>query len=216
MFIKNCLTPIRELTLLKSGSLIGEALDRMKEVNVFSLPVVDQEGNFIGILSKQSMFDYLEKNADQLSFSEFRNKPINECIDESAKLFVDIEKGHFEDLLPIIVRHPFVPIVEEGKQFIGIVKRSAIQRALESSFGLHVPGVRLMIAVDDTEGTLLGISQIIYKHDVNIIASVAFEAGDSFVRRIMMKLEKNEVMDKILRELDAHGYRVLEVSYDEE
>lgn len=213
MFIKNCLTPKSELVLLSPENTIGEALDRMKEVRAYSLPVADAEGNFVGLLSKQGMFEYLE-NHPNVSFAELLQKPISICVDEAAKMFVDIDSGHFEDLLPVIVRYPFVPIVENGIKFIGIVKRSAIEKALESSFGLHIPGIRIMLAVDDAEGTLLNISQIIYKYGVKIVASIAFEAGETFVRRLMMKLDENDHMDKIVADLEAHGYRVLEVSYD--
>lgn len=215
MFIKNCMTPKRDLTLLTPQTTIGEALASMKKVTALSLPVVDSDGNFAGLISKRTMFEYLENHPDQFSFSEFLTQPIEICVDESAKLFVDIESGHFEDLLPIIVRYPFVPIVENGSKFIGIVKRSNIERALESSFGSHIPGIRIMMAVDDAEGTLLNISQIIYKNGVKIVASIAFEAGESFVRRIMMKLDYNDRMEDILKELESHGYRVLEVTYDQ-
>lgn len=216
MFIKNCLTPTRDLELLTSEMTIGEALERMKSVKAFSLPMVDKDENFAGLVSKQTMFEYLENHPEQFSFAEFLKQPISICVDESAKLFVDIDAGHFEDLLPIIVRYPFVPIVEYGSKFIGIVKRSEIEKALESSFGLHIPGIRIMLAVDDTEGTLLNISQIIYKHGVKIVASIAFEAGESFVRRIMMKLDDNDRMGDIISDLEAHGYRVLEVTYDKD
>lgn len=216
MFIKNCMTPKRDLELLTPNMTIGEALARMKTVKAFSLPMVDEEDNFAGLISKQTMFEYLEKHPEQFSFAEFLAQPISIVLDESAKLFVDIDSGHFEDLLPVIVRYPFVPIVENGSKFIGIVKRSEIEKALESSFGLHVPGIRIMLAVDDAEGTLLRISQIIYKHGVKILASIAFEAGESFVRRIMMKLDDNNHMDAIVSDLEQHGYRVLEVTYDKQ
>lgn len=214
MFIKNCLTPKRDLELLTPDTNVGDALARMKAVKAFSLPVVDHDGNFVGLLSKQSMFEYLENHPDQFSFAEFLQQPVSLTVDENAKLFVDIDSGHFEDLLPIIVRYPFVPIVEHDNQFIGIVKRSEIEKALASSFGADIPGIRMMLAVDDSEGTLLKISQIIYKYGVKIVASIAFEAGESFVRRIMMKIDENDRMGDITSELEAHGFRVLEVSYD--
>ncbi len=214
MFIKNCLTPKSKLALLTPNTTIGEALARMKSVKAFSLPMVDKDDNFAGLISKRSMFEYLENHPNQFTFAEFMDQPVSIVLDESAKLFVDIDSGHFEDLLPVIVRYPFVPIVEYGSKFIGIVKRSEIENALESSFGRHIPGIRIMLAVDDSEGTLLNISQIIYKHGVKIIATIAFEAGESFVRRIMLKLDENDRMGDIIHELEVHGYRVLEVSYD--
>lgn len=212
MFIKNCLTPKSDLIILKSKTTIGEALDKMNEVKLFSLPVVDGNENFIGIISKQSMFEYLEKHHEIFSFSHFRNQMIDECIDQSAQVFVDVEKDHFEDCLPIIVRHPFVPVVDSENKFIGIVKRSAIERALESTFGLGLPGIRFMLAVDDTEGTLLRISEVVYKFKVNILAAVAFEAGEHFVRRILLKLNPTDKVNEIAEELESHGFRVLEIT----
>jgi hypothetical protein len=48
MFIRNCLTPKKELTLLNPSSTIGEALKIFRN-NHYSLPVVSNDGSFLGI-----------------------------------------------------------------------------------------------------------------------------------------------------------------------
>lgn len=210
MFIKNVMTPKEELLLLKLGMTVGESLNKMHEINTLTLPVIDDEGNFVGILGKRALFEYLEKHPT-LTLEQFSDLIIDEEVDRAHNRKVDIMKDHIEDCLPVIVRYPFVPVVD-GSKFVGIVKRSDLEKALESAFGLHVKGVRFMLAVDDTEGTLRSISDIFFKHRVNIISAVSFEAGDTLIRRVLIKAKSGEKTDKIAEDLEDKGYRVLEIT----
>jgi len=136
MFIRNCLSPKKDLTLLTPTMTIGETLKRLGTTH-YSLPVVSEEGTFLGILSKRSILEYYKSQPDTISLYELHQKNIEPCIDTEANKFVDLSKGHFEDCLPIVVRYPFVPVLD-GKKFVGIIKRSLIEKTLASCFGVGV------------------------------------------------------------------------------
>ncbi|GAE37227.1 hypothetical protein JCM9157_4495 [Halalkalibacter akibai JCM 9157] len=187
---------------------IGESLSIFGKSH-YSLPVV-ADGTFLGILSKRSILSYYETQPDTLTLKELHQHNIGPCIDKEAIEFVDLKKSHFEDCLPIIVRYPFVPVVD-GEEFVGIIKRSIIEQTLESCFGVGVKGIRILLGVHDSVGTLLGIAKIINKYNVNIISDIGFEADSNYLRRLLIKIEETPKLSKILHDLDKHGYRILEV-----
>ncbi|MDT8861565.1 CBS domain-containing protein [Alkalihalobacillus sp. MEB130] len=211
MFIRNCLTPLKELVLLKPKMTIREALDVFGQSH-YSLPVISEDGSsFLGILSKRSILEYYESKPAQTSLEELHKDPIDHCIEKTtSNEFVDLRKGHFEDCLPIIVRYPFVPVLD-GDQFVGIIKRSIVEQTLESCFGTNVKGIRILLGVHNQVGTLLGVSKIITKYNVNIISDIGFEADSNYLRRLLIKIEETPNLAKILHDLNKHGYRVLEV-----
>jgi hypothetical protein len=127
-----------------------------------------------------------------------------------ANEFVDLKNGHFEDSLSIIVRYPFVPVLN-GEEFAGIIKRSVIEKTLESCFGVGVKGVRISLGVHDQVGTLLGVTKIINKYHVNIISDIGFESDSNYLRRLLIKIEETPKSTKISHDLTRHGYFVLEV-----
>ncbi|ADC49849.1 CBS domain protein [Alkalihalophilus pseudofirmus OF4] len=209
MFIRNCLTPKNELTLLQSSITIKEALSLMQGSH-YSLPVVNEEGSYLGILSKRSILEYMETQDDRMTLTSLYEHEISNCIDVSANDSVDLHASHFEDCLPIIVRYPFVPVLDNGT-FVGIVKRSFIERTLEDCFGVGVDGTRILIGVHNQSGTLHTITKILHKYDINIISDIAFEADSSYLRRILIKIEKSPHLDKVTSEIEKHGFRILEI-----
>ncbi|WP_368505911.1 CBS domain-containing protein [Alkalihalophilus sp. As8PL] len=209
MFIRNCLTPKKELTLLSSPMTIKDALATMKGSH-YSLPVINDEGSYLGILSKRSILEYLETQDEQTTLLELYQHAISNCIDVSANESVDLHSSHFEDCLPIIVRYPFVPVLDNG-EFVGIVKRSFIERTLEDCFGVGVEGTRILLGVHNQSGTLHSITKILQKYDINIISDIAFESDSSYLRRILIKIEKSPHLNKVTADIEKHGYRILEI-----
>ncbi|MDV2686549.1 CBS domain-containing protein [Alkalihalophilus lindianensis] len=209
MFIRNCLTPKKELTLLSSTMTIKDALVTMKGAH-YSLPVINDAGSYLGILSKRSILEYLETQDEQTTLLELYQHAISNCIDVSANDSVDLHSSHFEDCLPIIVRYPFVPVLDNG-EFVGIVKRSFIERTLEDCFGVGVEGTRILLGVHNQSGTLHSITKILQKYDINIISDIAFESDSSYLRRILIKIEKSPHLNKVTADIEKHGYRILEI-----
>lgn len=134
---------------------------------------------------------------------------VEECLDQNvSSLKLD---DIFESTLPIIVRYPFVPIVENENKLMGIVKRGDIELALESMFALRVPGVRLLLASLEMPGEFERIIDTIYKHNHNLLAALSFDAGDRFARRVLIKMDYADDIQEIVNELEVKGFRVLDV-----
>ncbi|WP_100374504.1 CBS domain-containing protein [Bacillus sp. FJAT-45037] len=209
MFIRNCLTPKNELTLLHSTMSIKHALEEMRGSH-YSLPVIEADGSYVGILSKRSILEYMESQDESATLATLYKDSISNCIDVGANEYVDLREGHFEDCLPIIVRYPFVPVLD-GEEFVGIIKRSLIEGTLEDCFGIGVDGTRLLLGVHNQSGTLHEITKVMNKYDINIISDIGFEADSNYLRRILIKIEPTPYLDKVKSDLEKRGVRILEI-----
>lgn len=206
MFIKECLTPISEISIVHPTYSISQALKIMEEKKLFSIPVMDQEGTFYGALSKQSLFEMLEKGAFEGSFQEFIQQPLANGVDRSIP---SLTCEHiYEDALPIIVRYPFVPIVDEAGKFIGIIKRKDMELVLESAFGVGVKGTRMIITHYEGKGLLKEIMSILSRHNANVISCISFDSEHRGVRRILTKYISNDSNESIKAEMEKAGFVV--------
>jgi CBS domain-containing protein len=201
----------KDLILLNPEMTIGKALDILGQSH-YSLPVLSKDGSsFLGILSKHSILEYYELQPLSTPLEELHKHPIFDCVEKTTSAeYVDLRKSHFEDCLPIIVRYPFVPVLN-GNKFVGIIKRSIVEKTLDSCFGTNVKGIRILFGVHNQVGTLLGVSKIMTKYNVNIISDIGFEADSKYLRRLLIKIEQTPKLTKILEDLNKHGYRILEV-----
>lgn len=210
MFIRNCISNIRDLVTLQKDDTIGHALKVMEAHKLKSVPVINNNGKYEGILSKEGLFEVFEKGFNG-TFEELKNKNIEEIISRIQPLYLD---SRFEETLPIIVRYPFVPIVDEENMLLGIVKRKEITNALESSFGVGAAGIRILIGTAEMEGRLEKILDIAHSLHLNIITALAFDAKDKFNRRVLIKVEHTDKKEEFIDRLEKNGFKILTVHED--
>jgi acetoin utilization protein AcuB len=209
MFLKECLTPITALSTVFPNDAISVALDLMRQQKLYSIPVMDHSGSFYGALSKQSLFELFEKGVFRGSYQEFIQLPLAEGVDRQVpKLTCE---HMFEDALPIIVRYPFVPIVDNDDKFIGIIKRKDIELVLESAFGMGVKGTRMILTHYEGKGLLKEIMSVLSRHDANVISCVSFDSSHHGVRRILTKYISTDSDDMIKAEMEKSGFVVTSV-----
>jgi predicted transcriptional regulator len=209
LFIRNCLTETRHLTVVHPEDSVAAVLDQMADH--LSLPCTEQDGTFVGIVSKRTIFDAFREAAEQgVSFAEFKEQPIRPCIDTSiTPLSLN---SHFEETIDIIIRHPFVPIVESGK-LVGIVKRGDVNHALSVVFATNVEAHRLLLGLADVEGALYQVFSVTHRLGINVITAVTFDADEHPLnRRMILKVEKNCNLDELVHHLERAGFLIIDVS----
>ncbi|AKF95104.1 CBS domain-containing protein [Brevibacillus laterosporus] len=209
MFITDCLSPLHSLTVVKPTDTIAHALEEMKKGKLLSMPVINEDGTYFGTLSKRSLFERFEQDHADKTFTEFTQLPLADGVDQNLK---PLTTEHlYEDALPIIVRYPFVPIVDENNRFLGIIKRKDMELVLESVFGMGVKGTRITLTRFEGKGVLREISSILTEHKSNVISCVSFDSKHSGVRRILVKFKTEDNLIDIIQELENHGFAVTSV-----
>jgi CBS domain-containing protein len=119
----------------------------------------------------------------------------------------------FEDSLLQLNDFPIIAVVEENR-FLGLVTRFDIMDQFRSAFGMDRPGVRITFTSVETEGRIARVGDIIQKFHESVISLVTFDESDKLLRRIVLKIEKRDNIQKFLKELDRSGFRVLHMEED--
>jgi hypothetical protein len=209
LFIRNCLTEMKHLTVIAPSDTLASVLEKM--AGHLSLPVVTAEGEFQGLISKRTIFEaYLAKHQSGVSYDDFLTMDASLAMNTSVTpLSLD---NHFEDTIEIITQIPFVPIVDNHK-FVGIVKRSDVQGALAIAFATHVESDRILLGAAEVEGALERLFNITHKLGLNVVTCVPFDASHTPLnRRIILKVEKSEKLDNLIHQLEKSGFLVIEVN----
>ncbi|WP_232699224.1 CBS domain-containing protein [Brevibacillus daliensis] len=209
MFITDCLSPLSSLTVVKPSDSIAHALKQMSTYKLLSMPVVNEDGTYYGTLSKRSLFEMYEHKYTGLTFDDFTQLPLADGVDPN--LLALTTEHLYEDALPIIVRYPFVPIVDENNKFLGIIKRKDMELVLESVFGMGVKGTRMLLTHFEGKGILREISSILTDHEANVISCVSFDSRHSGVRRILVKFKSTDNVEEIKQDFENHGFTVTSI-----
>ncbi len=118
------LLPKSEVVYLKPNATIRQALEKMEHHRYSAIPLIDDEGKYVGILTEGDLL-WTIKNTPELDFQN------------ANKFYLDmIEKRFFyqpvsvnadtKELLKLSVTQNFVPVVDDTGVFIGIVKRQVV------------------------------------------------------------------------------------------
>jgi CBS-domain-containing membrane protein len=120
----------------------------------------------------------------------------------------------FEKTLLDLKDFPLLAVVDINRKFLGVVTRSDVLSTFQSAFGVNRPGVRIAFTSVETEGRIARLSEIAHHFHEHIISLVTFDETDKLVRRIVMKVEKKDNIDRFTKKLEEQGFRILSIQED--
>ena len=117
----------------------------------------------------------------------------------------------FENIFLDLKETPLLAVVDDQNHFQGIVTRYDIIEQFQSTFGVHVPGVRIALTTVETKGRIARLTEITRQYQQQIISLVTFDETDKLLRRIVIKVAKAPNVDKFINKLEESGFRVLHI-----
>ncbi len=209
MFAKSVMIPKEKCITIQSSDSVQEALELLEKNQIDAIPVLDK-GQYKGILNRYIAYRAFFYSG--LSKDEFFEKTLLVDILTREDIFLNIEDV-FESSLIQLNDFPIIAVVEEGK-FLGIVTRYDTMHQFRGAFGMDRAGVRITFTSVETEGRIARLGDIIHKFHESVISLVTFDETDKLLRRIVLKIEKRDNLQKFLKELDRSGFRVLHIQED--
>ncbi len=190
---------------IHDGFTVGQAYEYLKQSGYRSIPVLAKNGvDFVGLIYKVHLLEYLyEKKGVETD-------PIHSLIkNQDAYIF---EEDSFYKAFLTIKRLPFIAVLNEEKEFMGIITHANVMDVLEDSFGLKTGGYTLTIATIEHKGAIKDLVSLI--KDINIGGLLTLDNGEKYLRRIILNLPPEltkDKVDKIVQKLEEKEFRVTHV-----
>lgn len=188
--------------------LISNVKSTMDREQITKVPVLDDSGKLIGVITKTDLKKTMPSNATTLDIYELsyllskitvekvmKKQPItiqkDATIEEAAKIMS--EKG-ISSL-----------IVMDGEVLSGILTKTDLFRAVVDMFGFRYEGVRAEVEVSDNPGELAKISKAIADKNGKIVSVITADGSDVSKRIITLKIIgiSKETVEEILKTLGA-------------
>ena len=190
-----------------------EARNLIHEKGIRHLPVVDKNGKLVGIVTDRDIREAAPSDATLLSVQELNyllgKLKVSAFMTPKDKLMTISPDALIEEAIQLMHDHKIgcLPVVE-GEKLYGIFTETDALSHLVDIFGYKEKGTRLTVALEDKPGTMLGILEVIKRHNVNVISIVS----PSFMvegKRIAAIRIKTEDYKDVIQDLEKAGYQVL-------
>jgi len=203
--------PKHECFTAQENTTLKEALDSLEKNQIDGLPILNGE-KYAGVVTRYNIYESYfqsDKQKDVYLTSTF----VKDIATHQDKF---LEGGElFERTLLDLKDFPLLAVVDANRNFLGVITRSDVISSFESAFGVNRPGVRIAFTSVETEGRIARLSEIAHQFHEHIISLVTFDETDKLVRRIVMKIEKKNNIDRFTKKLEEHGFRILSIQEDQ-
>lgn len=211
MFVKSLMLTKHLSVTIQENESLRTALNELDVHDIEGLPVLDGE-RYAGIITRSFIYEsFFFAKLDRDVFLD--ETKVKEVAREQENFLHGDEI--FEHTLLELKDLPLLAVVDENKLFLGIVTRFDILEQFQSAFGMKRKGVRIAFTSVETEGRIARLAEIARHYHESIISLVTFDETDKLVRRIVMKVEKKDNINKFIHKLEESGFRVLYIHEDD-
>ena len=190
-----------------------DALSLMRERKFRRLPVVDERGHLIGIVSERDLLHAAPSPATSLSVWEVNyllwKLRIQDVMTESV-ITVSPETP-IEDAAQIMTSRRIggLPVVDEHGLVLGLITETDVFHAFTELLGAGEHGLRLLVRVPEGRGVLAKLTDAIYKLGGNIISVGRFADRTDATRMLLVKVSGVE-REQLEQGLAAIGDQVVD------
>ncbi|WP_226668462.1 cyclic di-AMP binding protein CbpA [Metabacillus litoralis] len=186
------------------NSTVKEAYDYLKETGYRSIPVLKEGKTFAGFIYKAHILEHYVEN-------QGKETDALESLVKNQDAYIFEEDSFFKTFLTIR-RLPFLAVLNEDKEFSGIITHSNIMDVLEDSFGMKTGGYLLTVGTKEHKGAIKDLVTAV--KDLNIEGLLTLDNGDKYIRRIILNLSSDvseDKLSKVIKKLEDKDFRVTSV-----
>ncbi|ESU30326.1 hypothetical protein G3A_22300 [Bacillus sp. 17376] len=207
MFVKSIMIPKYKCVTVQQDETLQSVLEKLDDNEIDGVPALEGD-KYVGVVTRQGIHQEFFNTGGQKE--EFlQNKYAKDILTLQDQILHGIEV--FETTLVKLKDIPLMAVIDENGKFQGAVTRSDALDQFQSAFGVHKEGVRIAFTSVETEGRIARLADIAHQFHEHIISLVTFDETDKLVRRIVMKIEKKNNIDKFVKKLEESGFRILDI-----
>ncbi|MCD4768933.1 MAG: CBS domain-containing protein [Bacteroidales bacterium] len=181
---------------LKTSDTGKKALNWMEVFRVSHLPIVNNR-DFLGLVSDSDIYDLNEPD-----------QPIGNHKLSLIKPFVSTDQ-HIFDVINIAskMKLSLVPVLDEKKQYMGVVMVSDLIERIAEMSSLKEPGGIIVISILQNDYSLSQIAQIIESNNSRVLSLYISSPPDSTRIEVTVKVNTNNLMP-IIRTFERFDYEI--------
>lgn len=190
---------------------VEEALRLMHSENIRRLPVVDEHGKLVGIVSELDLLKVSPSPATSLSVYEIPYLMARiKMKDVMTKDVVTVtEDTPLEEAARVMADNKIggVPVMRDGK-LVGIITETDLFKTFLEMLGGREEGVRISIYVPNEKGVLATITSEVSEMGINITALSTIMGEDPSTYLVTMRVEEDADMDALVAAMEELGLEV--------
>lgn len=203
-----------DLISITPSTKLADAKDLMQKGNFRHLPVVDDTGKLVGIITDRDMRDaHPSSLLDEQSYRQTLEKVMQHTVEEiMTRDPITIAPYYtLQDTLLMMGKKKVgaLPVIDEEGRLKGIMSTRDMLRAFVNVMGIGEPGTLLCILVKEQPGQLKKIIDIVTEENVSLGSVLVARGWDKEKRAIFPYLLTNNVMS-IKKKLLALGFELLD------
>jgi acetoin utilization protein AcuB len=190
-----------------------DALQLLRDKKIRRLPVVDKQGNLVGIVVEKDLLYASPSPATSLSVFEVHYLLSKlQVKDVMTKRVITVgEDCPLEEAARIMVDHKIgsLPVVRDH-QVVGIITETDIFKIMAEALGGRAKGLRLALRVPEAKGELALVTSKITELGGNIVSLATFLGSDPQHRELTIKVQGLKRED-LVAALEKTGAQVVDV-----
>lgn len=190
-----------------------EALKLIRDHKFRRIPVVDNDGKLVGIVSERDLLHASPSPATSLSVWEVNyllwKLKISDIM--THHVITISQDAPIEDAALLMVNRKIggLPVVDNAGNVVGVITETDIFKAFVELLGGGEKGLRLTIQVPSGSGTLAKLSQAIWDAGGVIVSVGSLDKETDGLRELVIKV-RGVGKDKVISVLEALGDRVID------
>lgn len=209
MYVNECM---RTNVITTTGDTsIYRAQKQMLENRIHRLPVVDEKGKLIGMLTDRKLRMMIVSLFSSMNKGEVRKPPANvKVTDVMVKDVITISPDAPASQAAYIGRKRGIgalPVVDDDGMVVGIITTTDLIRVLQEMLHLERPGAHLRFSGGVKQEKLPEVIRIIHKHHGQVKTVHCLPSSDERKEKFDIYIYVDEI-DPIEKELNNLGYSV--------
>ena len=213
MYVKDHMTP-NPYTITKDV-VISKAIEIMRKNHFHRLPIVDEDGRLIGLITGGLVTEKSGANATSLSIYE-----LNYLLSKTTVrdiMLTDIKtigpEAFIEEAAQKMLDEGIsvLPVVDEDNQVVGIITEKDIFQAFTDLLGYKHQGTRFVFQCDDRPGFFAGIAQLLADNEANMEALAVYHTKGRGTECVVKATGEISV-EKMVQILVDAGYKLNNVT----
>lgn len=213
MYVKDHMT--REPVTITKDVKISKAVDIMSKGHFHRLPIVDDNGKLVGLVTGGLVTEKSGANATSLSIYEL-NYLLSKTKVEDIML-TDVktikENVFIEEAAQKMIDEGIsvLPVIDDENHVVGIITEKDIFQAFTDVLGYKHQGTRFVFQCDDTPGFFVGIARLLAENDANMEAFAVYHTKERGTECVVKATGAISVENMVTILKDA-GYKLNDVT----